>query len=368
MSLDLNINQLTLSWLNSANGISNGIMGQLIQYFKTPEAIWDNLKGEINNFAGIKPETANYLIKVHDKYEAYLIKKLNEEKASIVTFYDDKYPEKLRNIDGFPYILYYKGNLESVNNISIAVVGSRKATGYGKYAAEKLTGELSALGVTIISGLASGIDTVAHRTAINCNCKTVGVIGCGINVIYPKKNQSLYEDILSTGGAIITEFPFGMQPMPSNFPIRNRIISGLSNGVLIVEAQEKSGTLITAGHAANQGKDIFAVPGNIDSIYSRGTNALIKDGAKIVTSVDDIIEEIFELRCMVNTNNKKTVSSFTDKELKLISLLKNGEKTIYEAAENIDMDISEILSTLTVLEMKGAVKQMPGNKFYSLLR
>ncbi len=364
--MELNINQITLSWLNSVNGISNGKTAKLIEYFKTPENLWENFRSEKNNLSYLNPDIINQLTKIKDKFPELLMKKLKDENASLITYFDEKYPKKLKNIEGFPYVLYCKGNLDASDNISIAVVGSRKATGYGKYTAEKFTMELSCLGVTIISGLAAGIDSVAHKTAIANNTKTIGVIGCGIDIIYPKKNENLYNDIVASGGAVITEFPFGMEPVPANFPIRNRIISGLSNGVLVIEAQEKSGTLITAGHAADQGKEIFAVPGNIDSLFSKGTNALIKDGAKLVTCIDDIIDEIFELKNLVKAEKNKLSLSFNRNELKIIDILKTGNKSIYEITENTDMEISDILSTLTVLEMKNIVKQMSGKKFYLL--
>lgn len=365
--MELNINQITLAWLNSVNGISNGKIAKLIEYFKTSENLWENFCSEKLNLASLNQNMINQLTKIKDEFPELLMKKLKDENASLITYFDEKYPKNLKNIDGFPYVLYCKGNLDALDNISIAVVGSRKATSYGKFTAEKFTRELSVLGVTIISGLASGIDSVAHKTAIANNTKTIGVIGCGIDIIYPKKNESLYSDIVASGGAVITEFPFGMEPVPANFPIRNRIISGLSNGVLVIEAQEKSGTLITAGHAADQGKEIFAVPGNIDSLFSKGTNALIKDGAKLVTCIDDIIDEILELKSMVKVEKNKFSLSFNQNELKIIDILKTGSKSIYEITENIDMEISDILSTLTVLEMKNVVKQMSGKKFYLVL-
>lgn len=365
MNTDLNFNQITLAWLNSANGVSNRKIETLLEYFGGIDELWDNFESERNNLTILKPETICNLSKTKKEFERNLTKKLEEEGAFVVTYFDDEYPKKLRNINGAPYILYYKGNLKAANNLSIAVVGSRKATEYGMWAVEKFTSELSELGVTIISGLATGIDTIAHKTAIKYKAKTIGVIGCGINVIYPKKNEILYKQIIDCGGAVITEYPFGMQPMPSNFPDRNRIISGLSDGVLVIEAQEKSGTLITAGHAANQGKEIFAVPGNIDSFFSKGTNLLIKDGAKIVTCVDDIIEEISELREILYNKKKKNSNINLNKdELKIINLLSLNSATLYEISENTHIEISEILSVITVLELKGLIKQMPGGKYF----
>lgn len=363
MNKELNLNQITIAWLNSVNGLSNGKIGKLLEYFGSTEELWNNFSSEKYNLSILKPEIIYNLTKIKDGFGERLFEKLRDENAFIVTYFDEEYPNKLKNINGAPNILYCKGNLSAANNLSIAVIGSRKATSYGKWTAEKFTKELSDLGVTIISGLATGIDTIAHQTAIKYNTKTIGVIGCGINIVYPKKNEMLYKDIVDADGAVITEYPFGMEPMPSNFPDRNRIISGLSDGVLVIEAQEKSGTLITAGHAANQGKEIFAVPGNIESLYSKGTNALIKDGAKIVTCIDDIIEEILELRNMVKNKkliNNKNINAI---ELKIINFLMLRDATIYEMSENIDMEISDILSTLTILELKGVVKQMSGKKF-----
>jgi DNA processing protein len=359
----MNINQITLAWLNSVNGISGSSIEKLLDYFGNPEEIWYNFEDEKNNITMVKPEILESLVKRKVNFEYSLIKKLNEENARVTTFFDDDYPKKLRNINGAPYVLYYKGNLSCLDSLSIAVVGSRKATGYGLWAAEKFTRELSRLGVTIISGLAAGIDSAAHREAIKNNNRTIGVIGCGIDIVYPAKNEQLYEDIVEKDGCIVTEFPLGMAPMPGNFPVRNRIISGLSDGVLIIEAQEKSGTLITAGHAADQGKEIFAVPGNIDSLYSMGTNSLIRDGAKITTSVDDIIDEIIELKEKARQSKINKLDTMSEDEIRIMKCLESGKKTIYELNVETGLEASICLSLLTFLEMKGAVRQLQGNLF-----
>ncbi len=366
MNKELNSNQITLAWLNSVNGISNRKIEKLLEYFGGVNEIWDNFEAERSNLNLLKPEILYNLSKTKRGFSEKLDKKLKEQNAFLVTYFDDEYPKKLKNIDGAPYILYYRGNLKTANNTSVAVVGSRKATEYGMWVAEKFTRELSELGVTIISGLAYGIDTIAHKTSIKHNTHTIGVIGCGIDLIYPKKNETLYQKIVDMDGAVITEYPFGMQPMPSNFPDRNRIISGLSDGVLVIEAQEKSGTLITAGHAANQGREIFAVPGNIDSIFSKGTNLLIKDGAKIVTCVDDIIEEIPELKKIVDNNRreKNKIIDLNDDESKIINLLILNGATLYEISDNTDMEIGEILSVLTILELKGIVRKVSGERYF----
>lgn len=361
----LNCNQKTIAWLNSANGISNRKIEKLLEYFNgSPKELWENFESEKCNLNLLKPEIIDYLIKSKNNFEEKLLKKLNNENSNIVTIYDDLYPKKLKQIEYAPYMLYYKGNLSCFDSLSIAVVGSRKATAYGKWAAEKLTGEISELGVNIISGLAVGIDTIAHKTALKFNTKTAGIIGCGIDIIYPKSNENLYREISEKGGAVITEYPFGMQPLPNNFHDRNRIISGMSDGVLVIEAQERSGTLITAGHAAEQGREIFAVPGNIDSLYSKGTNALIRDGAKITTSVNDIIDEILALKNMIKQKqNLIDFGCLTEGEIKIIDCLKSGSKDIHEIYEKTKLEAGAILSFATLLEMKGYIKQISGNKF-----
>lgn len=365
----LNLNQVTLAWLSSVNGMTNKKISDILEHFNhSLKDLWFNFEGEKYNLTFIKPELASMLSKNKANVEDRIFKKLKAENAFIVTIYDDSYPKKLKQIDGAPYVLYCKGSLKNIDNVSIAVVGSRKATAYGKWTADKLTTDLAELGVNIVSGLAAGIDTVAHKTALKSNAKTVGVIGCGIDLIYPKFNEHLYKEIEEKGGAVITEYTFNTKPLPYNFHDRNRIISGLSDGVLVIEAQEKSGTLITAGHAANQGREIFAVPGNIDSLYSKGTNSLIKDGAKVTTSVEDIIEEIPELREIVKLKHSKIdLSTLSDEEILIVECLKSGCVSVDEICENTNLDSGTILSLLTFLEMKNAVLQLPGNNYKSMI-
>jgi DNA processing protein len=359
----LNINQKTLLWLSAA-GISNNKISKLLDYFGSPQDLWDNFESEKYNLSFLKTDRINKLSESKNDFEAKILGRLNSEKAEAVTIFDEDYPEKLKQISGYPYVLYYKGSLDYINNISVAIVGSRKATNYGKWAAEKLTKELSEINVNIVSGLAVGIDAIAHKTALKYDAKTYGIIGCGINVVYPKKNLELFKQISDNKGAVITEYNFDIQPVAYNFHDRNRIISGLSDGVLVVEAQEKSGTLITVGHAANQGREIFAVPGNIDSLYSKGTNALIRDGAKITTSINDIVEEILELKERIKLRKACDAVTLTDDELKIINCIKTGKNTIDELRQETKMDTGELLGNITLLEMKGVIR-ISGNKIMS---
>ena len=216
--------------------------------------------------------------------------KINEEKIKIIKQTDESYPKKLLNIYNKPQTIYVLGNerlLQDENTINIAIIGCRDCSKYGAAQAYKFGQELASKGVCIVSGMARGIDTYSHKGVIAVHGKTIAVLGCGLDIIYPEENLNLYKEILKTGGAIVTEYPLGTKPEKYNFPIRNRIISGLSDGVLVVEAKKRSGTMITVDYALEQGKDVYAIPGNITSINSYGTNELIKEGAIPVTSIED---------------------------------------------------------------------------------
>lgn len=218
--------------------------------------------------------------------------KIIENNIKTISIDNSNYPEKLKQIYDPPRKLYVLGNESILNDLSIAIVGCREATDYGKKAAIYFSNNLAKEEITIISGLAKGIDSFAHIGALQAKGKTIAVIGSGLDNIYPKENERLVQDIIKSGGAIISEYPIGTKPEKEHFPARNRIISGLSNGVLIVEAKEKSGALITSDFAMEQGKDVFVVPGNINSLNSVGTNNLIKDGAILVNRYTDIIENM----------------------------------------------------------------------------
>lgn len=355
-----------LIWLNDL-GLTNNQIKNILSRFDTLTDFWEAGKNEIYNIDGLSDDVKEKIIKNknEDKIEN-LIYKLEKNNINTITLLDESYPKSLKNIYDSPYVLYIKGQILKEDELAIAVVGSRKSTSYGKWACEKFTKELAELGVTIVSGLAIGIDTIAHRTALNEGGRTIGVLGCGIDIIYPQKNKYLYDEI-SEKGAIISEFPLGTPPLPYNFPQRNRIISGLSMGVVVIEAQEKSGSLITANHALEQGKEVFALPGNINSIFSRGTNKLIKDGAKLLLDIEDIIEEF---PCLVEKNLMKNVnnidySSLSETERKVIDLLKEGPLYIDIIAYKTGLDISTVNSILTILELKGFISELPG-KLYSI--
>lgn len=215
--------------------------------------------------------------------------KLDKSKIKVIRIEDENYPKKLKNIYSKPHILYILGNVNLLNDKSIAIIGCRDSTDYGKKTAFRFGYELAKKGICVISGFARGIDSYSHLGAVMARGKTIAVMGCGLDVIYPPENEKLYREILKNDGAIISEYPLGTKPQKHHFPARNRIISGLSDGVLVVEAKKRSGTMITVEHALDQGRDVFAIPGNINSNNSYGTNELIKEGAIPVTNIDDII-------------------------------------------------------------------------------
>jgi DNA processing protein len=298
--------------------------------------------------------------------------------VALISLDDPQYPARLKEIYDPPLILYIRGNTEILAKPGIAMVGTRHPTPYGVGMAERLACDLAAQGLVIISGMARGVDTASHRGAISAKGKTLAVFGTGVDVIYPKENSRLSEQILALGGALISEFPLGTFAAPQNFPIRNRILSGMSLGVLVVEAAEYSGTRITARLALEQNRDVFAVPGNVTNKNSWGPNTLIKQGAKLVATWEDVWEDLpTEVRLALTppaspeSQSSSTASLFPDDglpphEKRLLSLLKADEAThIDELVEKLEaeMSSSEIFAALFELELTGKVRQMPGKNF-----
>lgn len=279
-------------WLASVEGLGPVKKFALLNKFETAKRIYNATEKEILKVDGMSDKIVQNMQKAKDaklleKYEKYILK--NDIK--IINILDDNYPDKLKNIYAPPITIFAKGDISLLNSKSIAIVGSREPSKYGIYVAEKFSTELSKEDITIISGLARGIDTFAHIGALSSFGKTIAVLGSGIDVVYPKENAKYYKEI-SEKGLIISEYIVGTAPESKNFPQRNRIISGLSDGVLVVEARKNSGTMITTDFALEQGKELYVIPGNITSNLSVGTNNLIKEGAKLVTDVCEILEDL----------------------------------------------------------------------------
>jgi len=298
--------------------------------------------------------------------------------VTVVSGEDACYPQRLKEIYDPPLVLYVRGNPEVLRLPGIAMVGTRHPTPYGSGMAERLACDLAAQGLVIISGMARGVDTASHRGAITAKGKTVAVFGTGVDVIYPKENSRLSEQILALGGALISEFAMGTFAAPQNFPIRNRILSGMSVGVLVVEAAEYSGTRITARCALEQNRDVFAVPGNVTNKNSWGPNTLIKQGAKLVETWEDVWEDLpTEVKLALTptpspeSGSVSSASLFPDEglppqEKRILSLLKADEAThIDEIVDRLEGELSssEIFAALFELELGGKIRQMPGKNF-----
>lgn len=284
--------------------------------------------------------------------------------VDFVTILDETYPENLKHIDDRPVVLYYKGSLDSVRDSqSIAFVGARKCTDYGKWACKNLAGSIAKAGLTTVSGLAYGIDAMCHKATLDVGGRTIGVIGCGIDQVYPKANKFLYEKI-EEEGLILSEFPLETPPIGYNFPRRNRIISGISLATVVIEAKEKSGTMITTRCALDQGKEVFAVPGNINSIYSKGTNKLIQDGSKLILCAEDILDELDYL--LDKKVEKKLVdySALDKDEVSVVRYIENNPNASADSlALNLDLSIDVINFLLTSLELKNIIENIGNNEF-----
>ena len=286
------------------------------------------------------------------------------------------YPEILKNIHKPPQALYINGSFKEEDENAVAIVGSRRATMYGLEMAEKIAFDLASRGVTIVSGMARGIDSAAHRGALKAKGRTIAVMGSGHNYIYPPENEKLYNEIAATG-AVVTEFEDDAKPLPFNFPMRNRIISGLSLGVVVVEAAKDSGALITASYALEQNREVFAVPGKVSSITSAGTHELIKDGARLIQSADDILEELnlHEIEdvagedkgLIVDKIAKKTkayiYNSLTDDERKVYKILDDEPLYIDDVVKESKIGLDKISKVMLSLEIKKLIKELPGKQF-----
>jgi|CZCB01.1.fsa_nt_gi DNA processing protein len=351
-------------WLSSIPDIGSKRFFYLIERFGSPKSVWGSSSADLweeRRFIGYK--AVQNIIR-HRKPE-YLdrAKKINEDSnIKVITFADEEYPKILKTIYDPPAVLYCKGKPLKVTSYMLAIVGSRRTTEYGRQVAEKFAYELSGAGLTIVSGLARGIDSMAHRGAIRAGGYTIGVLGCGVDVVYPRENKRLFLQ-MEQYGTLISEYPPGTQGAPGNFPARNRIISGLSQAVLVVEAGSRSGALITCDFALEQGRDVYAIPGNIISPYSRGTNQLLKEGAKLITCPEDILEEFGMAGHQAADGPSNIAHQLDIFETQVYNALEHGEKQLEELVAITGFEVSKLNAILTILEMKGVVKQLPGGKF-----
>lgn len=330
----------------------------LHEYFGSYKKVWDTKPAKLREL-GLSEKLVGEFVQFKKDFEfSVYSKKLEKFGIIALTQGDKNYPERLREIDGAPTVLYVRGELKPVDSVSIAIVGSRKITSYGREIAYKIATDLADAGVTIISGLALGIDGVAHQAAVDASSRTLAVLGNGLDTIYPPTHRELARAILKNG-ALISEYPLGYPALPHNFPQRNRIVSGMSLGVVVIEGTEKSGTLLTASHAASQGREVFAVPGPITSPNSGAPNILLRNGAKLVTSAKDILDEL-DLRRRAKGIEHREILPADKNEERILAIIELEGLDIDTIVRISGMPTSVILSTLTSMELKGIVKNTGG--------
>jgi len=354
--------------LNMLDEVGPVRVRRLLDALGTPEAILAAGKGELLRVDGIGAEVARSITGWREQcnLEAEL-KRIEQAGVRVVTRDDADYPKNLREIYDPPLVLYVKGALSDRDALSIGIVGSRRTTLYGQEMARKLAYQLASVGVTVVSGLARGIDTQAHKGALQAKGRTVAVIGCGIDVVYPAENKQLADEIVGKGGAVVSEFPFGVQPDRQTFPMRNRIVSGWSLGIVVVEANLQSGALITANFAGEQGRHVFAVPGRADSALSKGSNKLIKDGAKLTEDAEDILSEFEYL--LPNPKKKPAAAKpgaaleLNEHETRVLAAIGEDELVADEIIQRSGLTSACVSTTLLALEMKRVVRQLPGRIF-----
>ena len=334
----------------------------LINYFKNAKRAWNVEKKDLLE-VGVKDNLADKFIKYRNSFNCdKYFSSLEQKGISYIVKEDKLYPKNLKELDDAPVVLYYLGKLSIFDENAVAIVGTRKMTYYGKEVTEKFSSELASLGITIISGLARGIDSVAHRSALNMGGRTIAVIASGLDNIYPPENIKLANDIVKSGGAILSEYPLGYPALPVNFPSRNRIVSGLSKAVVVIEGYKKSGTLLTASSAAQQGKTVFAVPGQITSPMSEAPHYLLQNGAKWAFCPKDILDEL-SLEVKVDRDKVAKVLPDSRDEEKIIKLLEAEPLHLDELVRISGGNVSKISSTLMSMRLKGLVKEVGGGVY-----
>ncbi|MDL2273280.1 DNA-processing protein DprA [Oscillospiraceae bacterium OttesenSCG-928-G22] len=400
------------TWLSALDSVSARKRAHLLSHFGTVEDIYYATEADYKAVPGIDGRDRRELLEKSFVRAETVLEICEKKQIRVITIQDAEYPDRLKNIDAPPLVLYTKGRFPLFDEeVAVAVVGSRKHTAYGRLVAERISYELAVGGALVVSGMARGIDSCANRGALNAGKPTVAVLGCGADVVYPAENRELYEEI-SVRGCIVTEYTPGTRPFGGNFPVRNRIISGLSLGTLIVEAPRMSGALITANCALEQGRDVFAVPGNIDIAVNEGGNELIKEGAKLVTSASDILVEYVHLfphkltlppeksryerasedrppdlmkvaqspsgyarksakpapppeEAPKEKITEEMIKGFTEPERKIIVSIIQEPRHIDEITELCGISPADCLSALTMLEIEGAVRQT-GAKYFAI--
>jgi DNA processing protein len=354
--------------LTRVKGLGGVSFKRLAAHFVDPTRVFSASVAELQRVPGLDKTIIEALVNFSgwEQIETE-VRRIRQAGVTVVPFTDGRYPARLRTIADPPPLLYVKGAIRAEDDKAIAVVGSRSASDYGRKVTRDLCRGLAALGFTIVSGLARGIDGTAHETALSSGGRTIAVLGSGVDRAYPPEHQMLYRRI-GENGAVVSELPVGMRPMAFNFPSRNRLISGLSLGVVVVEATEKSGSLITARLAVEQGREVFAVPGEVGSSRSRGAHRLIRQGAKLVETVEDIIEEIAPQLLTRDGDSAKyqrrpLPQNVSEEVKKIFNLLQERSLQIDEIIEGSGFTSSRVSEILLDLELQGYLRQLPGKRY-----
>lgn len=363
--------------LNLISGIGPIRLNSLIAYFGSASKVLEAPAKEICHIKGISAELAGEISKWRENSEFENEMALAERGGvRIITRIDDSYPALLKEIADAPICLYLRGELEPLDAMKIAIVGSRRISNYGRTMAEHIANSAVFAGWTVVSGLAFGVDAIAHQAVVDCGGKTIAVLGGGLARIFPQEHIGLAKKILESGGGLLSEFPMEFSPNRNSFPMRNRVISGLSQGTIVIEAGTTSGSLITARFANEQNRQVFAVPGQADNPQARGCNSLIRQGAKLTESFDDVLEEFeflpgFERKNAANGESQEEVSDddlqLGEDEIKIISMLEKGETSADAISAGTGIDPGKLLALMMRLEMMKKVVQLPG-RIFSLKR
>jgi len=361
------MDQPTDAWLLlNASEIATARQLQLLEVFESAEAILGATDQQLNEVNGITPAHTKKLRAAQQQVNlAELHQKCAEHQLNVLTITDEGYPALLKEIDDAPPVLFVQGGFTKADELALAVVGTRKCTPYGRTVARELATNLAQRGFTIVSGLAIGIDGEAHEAALEAGGRTIAVLACGADITYPSQHRQLREQVAQSG-AVITECPFGTPPTRERFPMRNRLISGLSLGTVVVEAPSKSGALITAGLAGEQGREVFAVPGDINSPTSRGCHGLIKDGAQLVEVPEDVVDGLgIMLRAVPAREQRREVELHGDEET-VYQALSHQPQHADAIAESCEISPAQVTSALMLLEVKGLVRRFAGNTYVRL--
>lgn len=351
---------------SSIEQIDSRFIQRLYNYFGDIEVAFNASLDDLKNIDGLSPKKAESFIRCRDKVDIdRTFTNVETRGVNFLTLEDENYPKMLKNIENPPAVLYYKGKLFECNlNKTLAVVGSRKASTYARDNLKKIIADLKNTDICIVSGLASGIDTVAHTSAIENNIKTIGVIASGFDFIYPTSNKTLYQNIENGYGAVVTEYYPTFEPIKFRFPQRNRIVSGLSYGTLVAEASLKSGALITANLTLEQGRELMCIPGEISNPNTQGIYKLLKNGAAIITESSDILNTLnWEIKKETKTQQQLTLPMLTPDEEKIYSNIEIEEKGVDELLTLTGLKLDDLLMNLTTMELKGIIKQCNGDRY-----